>query len=257
MKKIVVLFLFALFLFSGVIHAQSSISVSHTYQIEGAVRPGMIVTNDGTTIQLSTSEYAAELFGVVIQTPGITVNQIAEEDGYPVAINGYVPVLVSNTNGTIQKGDYVTSSSQSGIGMKARKPGPVIGTAVEDAAEYDSEYELVMVSIHPEYAEADSLFRVGDLIGKISDYNLDPLVNTLIEPKFVTSVRYTTAGIILVIALAGSILYYIQLSKMEVEALGRNPLASDTIRKEVLKHAIVVVSICIIGLALAYAIVRL
>jgi hypothetical protein len=42
-----------------------------------------------------------------------------------------VLVKVSTENGKIKPGDYLTSSYQPGIAMKATKPGRVIGIALE------------------------------------------------------------------------------------------------------------------------------
>jgi hypothetical protein len=48
-----------------------------------------------------------------------------------VALSGRVPVKVSLENGEIKKGDYLTSSSTPGVAMKALRPGPVVGKALE------------------------------------------------------------------------------------------------------------------------------
>ena len=50
----------------------------------------------------------------------------------PVALVGRVPVNVTNEGGAIATGDYITTSSTAGKGMKATKAGRVIGMALAD-----------------------------------------------------------------------------------------------------------------------------
>ena len=45
---------------------------------------------------------------------------------------GIAIVKITNENGIIKKGDFITSSSIKGLGMKAIKSGMVIGVALED-----------------------------------------------------------------------------------------------------------------------------
>lgn len=50
---------------------------------------------------------------------------------WPVALNGRVPVKVNSENGSIVPGDMITTSSVSGVGMKATEPGMVVGMAID------------------------------------------------------------------------------------------------------------------------------
>ena len=60
---------------------------------------------------------------------------IGDKGGYgnpiAIALSGRVPVKVSTENGAIVAGDYLTSSSITGVAMKATKAGPIIGLAME------------------------------------------------------------------------------------------------------------------------------
>lgn len=46
---------------------------------------------------------------------------------------GITKVMYNSENGLIKRGDFITSSSQHGVGMKATKSGMVVGVALEDA----------------------------------------------------------------------------------------------------------------------------
>ncbi|WKZ26153.1 MAG: hypothetical protein QY304_01960 [Candidatus Paceibacterota bacterium] len=91
-------------------------------------------------VEKSYGVYQANLVGVYSTKPGIigtlskspTAYRIEETNDIPVGVMGRVPVKVSDENGPIKAGDYITSSSRLGIGMKATKPGRVVGVALED-----------------------------------------------------------------------------------------------------------------------------
>jgi hypothetical protein len=50
---------------------------------------------------------------------------------YPIALAGRVPTNVNNENGAIAVGDPLTTSSASGVAMKATEAGPIVGYALE------------------------------------------------------------------------------------------------------------------------------
>jgi len=51
----------------------------------------------------------------------------------PVYSKGTTLVKYNSENGTIKKGDPITSSSEPGVGMKATNSGIIVGIALEDA----------------------------------------------------------------------------------------------------------------------------
>lgn len=79
-------------------------------------------------LEKSQRPYDQRLMGVVSSFAGDTKNYGFYQ---PIALVGRVPAKVSTENGPIAKGDPITSSSIPGVGMKATKPGRVIGIAFE------------------------------------------------------------------------------------------------------------------------------
>ncbi|MBI2483833.1 hypothetical protein HYV71_01450 [Candidatus Uhrbacteria bacterium] len=103
------------------------------------VAPGTkeVTTTTGEIIaQLvkSSKAYQEPVAGIVSDNYGDFTsagNNIKEEDNpMPVALVGRVPVNVTNEGGPIAVGDFVTTSSTAGKGMKAKKAGRVIGMAL-------------------------------------------------------------------------------------------------------------------------------
>jgi hypothetical protein len=108
----------------------------HYYSSEALV-PGQVVQLDTTQkswVKLSNAPYQANVLGVVSTAPGITLGEQTGQ-GYPIGLVGRVPVKVTDENGPIRVGDYLTSSSTPGYAMRATYAGPVIGQALENYSE--------------------------------------------------------------------------------------------------------------------------
>jgi hypothetical protein len=106
----------------------------------------------------------------------IGYNIKSEDNPVPIALNGRVKVKVSSINGNIKPGDYITSSSMPGVGMKANKAGKVIGIALNEYNNTDpNEIGLILVFVNPTFYDPD-MFLTSDtnfVIAKInSDYEV-------------------------------------------------------------------------------------
>lgn len=111
-------------------------------RIRGSARlysPGDVVaisTHADRTVELASEPYSSSVIGVYSTKPAF-LGGVLEEKGLnankiPVAIVGIVPVKVSAENGTIQRGDLLTTSSTPGYAMKATdyQPGTLLGKAM-------------------------------------------------------------------------------------------------------------------------------
>ncbi|MBI4458027.1 hypothetical protein HY633_03635 [Candidatus Uhrbacteria bacterium] len=85
-------------------------------------------------LRMSTAPYQREVIGVVSNNYGDFTSagyNIDDKDNpMPIALNGRVPTKVSAENGPIKVGDPITTSSKPGVGMKATRPGMIIGYAL-------------------------------------------------------------------------------------------------------------------------------
>jgi hypothetical protein len=103
------------------------------------IEQGVLVSIDSNKVlSLSSKSYDANLVGVVTG-PKTNVTYLngksAETEttvSCPVALAGVVYIKVNDENGFIKSGDPITSSSTSGIGMKAAKAGKIVGYAMEE-----------------------------------------------------------------------------------------------------------------------------
>jgi len=68
------------------------------------------------SIVKTSEKYQRTVTGIVSTNPGQTLNW--QENGYPIALEGKVPVKMSSQSGEVQRGDRLAPSSQSGKAMK-------------------------------------------------------------------------------------------------------------------------------------------
>ena len=111
------------------------------------------------------------ILGVISETTGFTGNDndALDKTTHPVVgLIGQISVKVSNENGAIKRGDFITASSVPGVGMKAIKPGPVVGKALEDYN--DSGVDRINVFVSATFADP------GNALASLS---LDPDGNLL------------------------------------------------------------------------------
>ncbi|MBI5077585.1 hypothetical protein HZB94_04365 [Candidatus Falkowbacteria bacterium] len=96
------------------------------------VEAGDIVAVDAAMRLVRAAKRDKTVIGVVSTEPAMTLNSAAEINGAPVALSGIVTVKVTNENGAIRAGDFITASSIVGFGMKATEAGTVVGKALEN-----------------------------------------------------------------------------------------------------------------------------
>lgn len=99
-----------------------------------SVKPGDVMMFDSSLesgVKKSQKAYDSQVLGIVSTNPALTIGDSGKSGlPVPVALSGRVPVKVSTENGSIQPGDYLTSSSIPGVAMRATKAGPVVGQAM-------------------------------------------------------------------------------------------------------------------------------
>jgi hypothetical protein len=110
-----------------------------------------------TRFEKSNSAYDKLLAGVVTQTAGFVAGESVDgRSAVVITLAGRVPVKVTNENGPIAIGDYLTSASASGYAMKATKAGRILGQALS-AFDGTSPTGIVIVFVHPGYYNGPSL----------------------------------------------------------------------------------------------------
>lgn len=227
--------------------SNAAISVPLTEDSSG----GSIVSYIDGKYSLSSVDYDESMFGVVVDEPTASFEDRNLGDYKLVSSFGENILSVSGINGTIQEGDFITSTSVPGVGAKAIQSGQVIGIALES---YDP--------ANPE--EVGQILSFIDIRTNFVDQTmsknlLDILRNSLTSPFMtpVEALRYLLAIAVVFVSFVIGFSSFGKITGSSVEALGRNPLASSSIKKVIAFNFFLTFVIMAGGLVIAYLILVL
>lgn len=218
---------------------------------EGKGKAGDIVSYKNGKYVLSTDYYDNFVFGVVVDDPKVYYEDTNLTDYKYVSSSGEVLVNVSSKKGDIKEGDFITSSDVAGIGVKAVETGQVIGVALEDYSNPNTE-EVGQIWVFLD-------IRTNFIDSTMSKNLLDTLKNTAMSPFMtpVEALRYFLAISVVFASFAIGFSSFGKMTGSSVEALGRNPLAGSSIRKVMVFNFILTFFIMAVGLGIAYFILTL
>ncbi|HMA78480.1 MAG TPA: hypothetical protein VKP88_05130, partial [Candidatus Paceibacterota bacterium] len=122
---------------SSVSSYQGNSDLAEQYFSSQALEPGELVVSDSfISIERAVAGSEQRVLGVVSTKPGLLIGAddtslVAGQQGYPLALTGRVPVVLSDENGPIAIGDPLTLSSVPGVAMKATGAAEIVGYALE------------------------------------------------------------------------------------------------------------------------------
>lgn len=253
------------FLFSGpVLMAQS---VLQGYASDESLQKGMLIAlkeDDQSKIVAVTDKNVDKFKGVVVNKNDSPVTISGESDKYFVAPTGPYEVLVSDENGEIKKGNYISISSSSGIGSKALDNqefvigvassdfgggGDTIGSSDINGKKVNFGRITVDVALakNPNM-KAPEKDKIPDAIQKISN---------AIADKPVSNIRIYIGMAIFIAAslIAGTMLY--SGVRNTIISIGRNPLSKGSIYKGLFQVILLSLIIFIIGIFGVYLLLKL
>jgi hypothetical protein len=257
---------------AGTAGADISGTVAQSYNAGPAVLPGMVVElkpHDPTTVIPLTAAGLPHMVGVVVSANDATLvltPQAASAQQVLVSASGHYSLLVSNQNGPVKNGDYVTVSALPGIVMKAGSDqAEAIGRA---GGSFNGNDSLGTMSLKGTDGRA-----VAVAIGQIPvdvQLSANPLFqkNTNGLSGFVTKAANSLAGrpispnraylstaVVLAALLITGIMFYTG-TRSGIIAIGRNPLAQRAINRGLLQTVMVGLGIFVAGIIAAYLILR-
>jgi len=202
---------------------------------------GDIISKDGENLWRAKEPYDPKIFGVVGEAPIIIFNR-PSPTAFAVIYSGEALVRISNKNGAIKKGDFITSTNSPGLGQKATVPGFVLGRALED---FEKDEGMVRVSINVQYINPTPIRLL-----------IDEVVNTVLmglkNPKNLPEVlRYLFALFVGGGSFVLGFLSFVKSLSKGVEGISRNPLAKKSIMSVMLMNLAGISILTIAGLILA------
>lgn len=215
------------------------------------IQPGAIISYIDGSYGVSAKEYDGSAVGIVTNEPALEINDTNLSGSGFIVESGEAFVLVSSSNGDIEKGDFITTSEIPGVGMKANMSGQIIGIALQDYSSDDTTAtDDILVQIDIRANVIDSDVRVN-LIEALRSGSQAPFLTPLI------SLRYILAALIAAGAFIIGFSSFGRTSGSGVEALGRNPLAGASIQRSILFSLVLTAVIMLAGLVLAYLVLVL
>jgi hypothetical protein len=224
------------------IHAQYLTTLYITK--DSTIQKGDIVSRNNNYIVKTTNNNTNNIQGVVVNR---------DKNIIYTSKNGVLEVLVSNQNGNIQKGDYISISKIPGIGEKLNGQGISIGIAESSfknstAKNYKGvEIEDIPVSIDIQYINSNQ----GTFSGILNGIGNPILHKPLTFTQLIIIVVFT------VLALSFIIEFFLRYTKNTITTIGRNPLGYLNIKEKIFKTIIYSIAIVVIYIILIYIILVL
>lgn len=238
--------------YAPVLADEVSYSVANYVDISGRnIVDGYIISSIDSGFFVSNKPYDENVVGIVTTRPAISFVDSDTKDKYPLVTSGKAYVLVSAKNGPIKAGDPIATSDVPGVGMKATKPGIIIGTALQ-------EYKPTNPQTIQKIELAISIRYYGQNAGETSIFDLFKLslVSAANEqpPVFF---KYITAGFVVIGSVMLGFYFFGQVASRGIDALGRNPLAGRMIQFGIVLNVVITVVTIASGLIIAIIILRL
>lgn len=240
-------------------HAITSISQSYTSSDQLAV--GSIVSlknNTADQVIAANSTNSDSLLGVVINANSSLLTLSNDQaNQVQVATTGTEQVLVSDINGLIKRGDHITASPISGVGMKATDNIRIIGIAQSDLTtgtkqtykDKAGQEHAVSVGNVPVLINVSYFFKQPEKT--VIPGALQNVANAL-AGKDVSTAPILIAGAIFLIMLivVSSIIY--SMIRSSIISVGRNPMSQSAIYRDLIQLSALVIGILAIGLIAIY-----
>jgi hypothetical protein len=246
-----------------VANTASAISRGYATTDEG-LKTGMVVRLSSSgdsakpSVERASSDNPNQMLGVT-RTPDESIVTIASgEKQVYVESTGEVDVYVSDLDGEVKEGDFLTLSPLKGILTKATEGSRVVvGQALEDFSGKTKEPYTITADGKEKTVQV-ALVRVTlDRKATPQDTHPDSSLKRLgrsLVGKDVNELRIIIALVIffIVVVSTGGILYGAITSA--ITAFGRNPLAKSIIRRELVRVIIVALVVILVGLLAVYAV---
>lgn len=246
-------------------------TVSQGYGTDSQLQRGMIVQlkkSDTSKVEPLTYETIDQMLGVVVNANDAAVTLSSSDQRVFVANTGHYSVLVSDQNGTINAGDYITVSNLTGVGMKAGQVEPmVVGRAL---AGFNGRDNVIGETSIKDSSGASRKVHLGRVDTDIS-VSRNPLQKAK-EPQVPQYLQRATEaiagkpvnplraylGVVLFVGatiLAGSLMY--SGIRGALISIGRNPLSKKSIIRGMLQVVLTGLIIFISGLFGVYLLLKL
>ena len=231
---------------------------------DSGLQTGMVVSlsltpSTSSAVERATQDSSNRVVGIATTVNDSSVSVNSAGSKVLVEADGPVDAYVSDIGGSIHKGDLLIVSPLKGILMKGSQTGSAVIVAVATtepgtATTYSYQDNGKTKQTNIAKLSVSINHTGGGNNGQNAADNSLPRIGRAIVGKEVSEIRVIIAMIILFIVLivVGGIVYGAVSSG--ITALGRNPLASKIIRRQLMRIIMIALLILILGLGTVYGI---
>lgn len=243
--------------------ASAVTSLSESYATKDDVSIGSLVSlqdNQTDIVMAADSTNVDSLLGVVIASGSslLTLSN-GKADQVQVATTGTLPVLVSDINGAVERGDHVTASPVKGVGMKATANVRIVGIAqgkmtnvkTQTYKDSNGQQKTMKLGEVPVLVNVAYYFKEPDKT--IVPAAIQNVANSLAGKDVGTVPILISAAIFLIMLIIVSSLIY-SMIKASIISVGRNPLSQSAIYRDLIQLSGLVLVILGVGLVAIYLI---
>ncbi len=233
------------------VSALTAITEGYTFKDNRPVEGSLVSLEKDTTdtVISASSDSVDNLFGVVVHGDSSLLSVSNGTDTQvQVTTSGNVPVLVSDINGAIRRGDHVTASPIPGVGMKATANVRIIGIAQGELKETkkqtvtskDGSKKEVVIGQVPLLVNVSYFFQEPEKT--IVPASIQNVANSLAGREVSTLPIIISAGIfILTLIVVVSVLY--SMIRNSIISVGRNPMSQSAVYRDLVQMSALVLAI--------------
>ncbi len=249
----------------------SAQTITQGYGSETSIQRATIVSlvlDDAKKVEPTSFDNDERMHGVVVGANDAPFTLSTEEEKTFVATKGRFETFVSNENGVIQSGDFITISRVAGIGMKASdRETYIIGKAIST---FDGETAVLSTTDIDDNGQPKkvAIGRIQVDIGVSGNPLLRPtqanlpgflqrVAETIAQKSPINPLRiYISLFILITSAVVSGILLYSGI-KSSLISIGRNPLSKKSISKSLMQVIITSIIILLLGIFGVYLLLRI
>lgn len=247
---------------------------AQAFKTDSPLQIGTIVaidSKDGSKVVPATQKNLNSMYGITVDQNQQTITIVSPTTGNQayVASAGHFKTLVTNQNGAIKAGDYITLSAIDGVGMKADAGQKIVfGKALEN---FDGKTNAIgSTQLKDVNGKATGTVGIGMIlvdinikqnpIEKSTKANLPPLLQRIgqaIAEKPVGPFRIYLSIVITGISIFVAMVLLYGGVRNSLISIGRNPLSKKSIFRGLLEIVLTSIIILIIGLFAVYLLLKL
>lgn len=236
-------------------------TISQGYTTNDQLSLGSMVSiekNSADRVVAAGTANVDSLLGVVINSDSSLLSVSNGQDNQvQVATSGTIDVLVSDINGTIKRGDHITASPLSGVGMKASANVRIIGVAQSDLTRGSTE-------TYKDKAGKEHSVKLGQVPVQVNVAYFFKEPEKTIVPSALQNIANSLAGksvsalpillsaaiFVIMLIVVSSIIY--SMIHSSIISVGRNPMSQSAIYRDLIQLSSLVLAILAVGLVSIY-----